>query len=108
LSPVLLFHIHDSDLAKEWVSLTIHKVFLSKKVESSSSHGSDMAKVRLSLTIHKVFVVVKRWSSVLVTVHTWPRNGFYCSEKVESSSSHGSVIAKVRLSLTIYKVVLRN
>ncbi len=44
---------HNSDLAKEWLSLTIlHKVFFNDKVESSSSHGSDMAKEWLSLTIY--------------------------------------------------------
>ncbi len=47
---------HGSDMAKDWLSLTIHKVFYcSEKVESSSSHGLDMANERLSLTIHKVF-----------------------------------------------------
>jgi hypothetical protein len=48
---------HGSDMAKEWLSLTIYctKLFLvSKKVESSSSHGSEMAKEWLSLTIYKV------------------------------------------------------
>jgi hypothetical protein len=91
-----------SDMAKEWLSLTIYKVVLisktlesssshcsdmvvldnikscfkvSKKVESTFSHGSDKAQEWLSLTIHKVFIVVKRWSPVLVTGQTWPRNG---------------------------------
>jgi hypothetical protein len=45
------------------------------QVESSSSHGSDMAKEWLSLKIYKVYIVVKRWSPVLVTIQTWPRNG---------------------------------
>jgi hypothetical protein len=47
---------HGSDMAKEWLSLTIHKVFFSEKVESSSSHCSDMAKEWLSLTIYKVVI----------------------------------------------------
>ncbi len=71
-----------------------------------------MAKERFSLTIHKVFYEVIRWSPVLVTVQTWPRNGChgqytrFFSEKVESSSSHGSDMAKEWLAWTIYKVVL--
>jgi hypothetical protein len=45
---------HGSDMAKELLPLSIHKVLFSEKEESSSSHGSDMAKEWLSLTIYKV------------------------------------------------------
>jgi hypothetical protein len=49
---------HGSDMAKEWLSLTIYKVFfkVSYKVESSSILYSrcNMAKEWLSLTIFKV------------------------------------------------------
>ncbi len=75
------FSSHGSDMAKERLSLTIYKVVLSRRkggvqfylCKSRFRHGHGQGMVAIDST--QSFFVMKRWSPVLVTVQTWPRNG---------------------------------